>query len=80
MQKMSSQLHVMINCAGRWSVRRSGAERASRNFTCREEAVDYAYRLIYKRGGSVFMHNLDGTVLSVYQYVGKTRRLRNESK
>ncbi len=43
-------------------MRDTGAQRATRVFSSREEAIAFARSLAQRDGGEVFIHNEDGTV------------------
>ncbi|MBK5961563.1 hypothetical protein CCR97_25640 [Rhodoplanes elegans] len=58
------QHHVMPSPNGGWSVRQSGALRASRTFDKQADAVAYARDKLRKNGGELFVHGKDGTVRS----------------
>ena len=47
-----------------WRVRRSGAQRASRNFWMFAEALAYARYLAESRGGILFIHDHRGRIAS----------------
>ena len=54
--------HVVQSVNGGWSVRRSGAVRASRNFTTQADAVTYAREQARKEHGELYVHRRDGTI------------------
>ncbi len=54
--------HVVANPAGGWSVRRSGASRASAVFPSEEAAVVRARELAMREGAEPYVHRADGTV------------------
>lgn len=59
---MSTSRHVSLGYRGEWRVRDTGANRATRVFSSREDAIAFARSLAQKDGGEVFIHNEDGTV------------------
>ena len=59
---MSTGHHVISGYRGEWRVRQAGAQRATRVFATREEAIAYARSLAQREGGDLFVHNEDGTV------------------
>ncbi|MFA4892304.1 DUF2188 domain-containing protein [Brevundimonas sp.] len=59
---MSAGHHVISGYRGEWRVRNTGAARAARVFTSREDAIAFARELARREGGEVFVHNEDGTV------------------
>ena len=62
--------HVVRSIDGRWSVRQSGSERASRVFDRQSDALDYARQKAKKERGELFVHRADGTI-SVSDSYGK---------
>lgn len=63
------QHHVMPSPKGGWSVRQSGAGRASRTFDKQADAVAYVRDKLRKSGGELFVHGKDGTIRSHDTYV-----------
>jgi hypothetical protein len=56
-----SSYHV-ISRTGRWSVKRSGAQRAARVFASQPEAVEYAVKMATPAAAEVVVHKQDGSV------------------
>jgi hypothetical protein len=54
--------HVVPSSDGSWAVRQSGAERASRVFDRKEDAVTYARKEAKKGRGELYIHGKDGTI------------------
>ncbi len=54
--------HVVPDQHGRWSVRKAGADRASRAFDKQSDAVAYAREIVKKAGGELYIHRKDGTI------------------
>jgi hypothetical protein len=54
--------HVVPKAEGGWSVRRTGAAKATRNFESQKEAVNFAKELARKQNGEVYIHGKDGTI------------------
>lgn len=54
--------HVVSRQDGSWSVRKAGAERATRAFATQSDAVAYARELVKKGGGELYVHRKDGTI------------------
>lgn len=54
--------HVVPNPNGGWSVRQSGAKRASRNFDTQKEAVKFGRGLARKEHTEFYLHRKDGTI------------------
>jgi Uncharacterized protein conserved in bacteria (DUF2188) len=64
MKVMPQNQHVISKLNGSWSVRKAGAERASRVFAARDTAITYAREAAKRAGANVYVHSRDGTVLS----------------
>lgn len=56
------QQHVVPDQRGGWSVRKAGAERATRVFSSQGDALAFARHLAQKVGGELYVHAKDGTV------------------
>lgn len=54
--------HVVPSSNGGWSVRKAGAERASRNFDTQAEAIDYGKNQAKKDSADVFIHGKSGKI------------------
>lgn len=54
--------HVVPNSDKGWSVRRSGAARASRVFDTQAQAIDYARSQAKKDKAELYIHKKDGTI------------------
>ena len=54
--------HVIPKSNGEWSVKRTGAERATGNFPTKKGAVATARELVTKSGGELIIHEKDGRV------------------
>lgn len=54
--------HVVTNLKGGWSVKRSGAERASKTFSNQTEAVSYARDIARRTRGELYIHGRDGRI------------------
>ena len=59
---MSKGQHVVPNPKGGWSVRNSGAARATRTFDNQSEAIDFAKEKARKGRGELYVHRSDGTI------------------
>ena len=53
--------HVVPNKGG-WSVRSSGAKRASRTFPTQQEAIESAREKAQKQGTELYIHGRDGKI------------------
>ncbi len=60
--------HVVANTAGGWSVRTSGADRATRAFTKQGDAVKYARNVAKVQGSTLFVHTKDGRIREMDNY------------
>ncbi len=55
--------HVIAKSNGEWSVKRTGAERATGNFSTKKGAITTARELVTKSGGGeLIIHEKDGRV------------------
>lgn len=54
--------HVIPRPNGGWSVRQSGAARASKTFQTQADAVDYARGIARKDNADLYVHRRDGSV------------------
>ena len=54
--------HVVPNQKDSWSVRKSGASRASRVFKTQSEAIKFARKQAKKEGSELYIHKKDGTI------------------
>ena len=60
--RMSKNQHVVPSGAGRWSVRRADAERASGVYSTQREAIAAARGLARAQGVELFIHGQDGII------------------
>jgi hypothetical protein len=54
--------HVVPDQHGAWSVRRAGADRATRVFSTKDAAIAYARDRAKKSGGELYVHAKDGSI------------------
>ena len=54
--------HVVPNPGGGWNVKKGGAEKASKHFDKKEDAVDYARQISKNQGTELVIHKKDGTI------------------
>lgn len=59
--------HVVPSSSG-WSVRGTGASRATRVFSTRREALDFARRIARNNGADLIVHKRDGFVSARTSY------------
>jgi Uncharacterized protein conserved in bacteria (DUF2188) len=59
---MKRDQHVVANPRGGWSVRHTGAARASRVFERQEDAVRYARQVAKRESTELYIHRRDGTI------------------
>lgn len=62
--------HVIPSTKGGWAVRQSGAERASKVFETKEEAVKHARTLAKKDQSELYIHGRDGRIREKSSYGG----------
>jgi hypothetical protein len=60
--------HVVSNPDGGWAVRREGAERASKRFQSKEDAVRYARSICQGERVDLVVHRIDGTIIEKNSY------------
>ncbi|WP_132255845.1 DUF2188 domain-containing protein [Methylobacterium segetis] len=65
---MKKAQHVISRPGGRWSVRASGAARASRIFATQAEAIRYARERAREEGADLYVHRRDGTISTRDRY------------
>jgi hypothetical protein len=70
---MNKSQHVVPNRHGDWAVHRSGASRASRVFSSRKDALDYARKAAKREGSILYLHRNDGMVMSRESFMTSTR-------
>lgn len=54
--------HVVPSSKGGWSVRKTGAERASKNFNTQAEAIDYGKDKAKEDSSDLFVHGRSGKI------------------
>ena len=54
--------HVISNPKGGWSVRQSGAARATRTFATQADAVKFAKQVAKRECTELYIHRRDGTI------------------
>ena len=59
---MKKNQHVVPNQKGGWSVRASGATRASRSFETQADAVAHARDVAKREHVELYVHRRDGTI------------------
>ncbi len=62
MPTKTSSYHVVRNPTEGWSVKKSGAHRASGTFRSQKEATKYARRVASEKNADVVVHNRDGRI------------------
>lgn len=60
--------HVVPNLSGGWSVKNSGATRASRTFDTQVEAVKYGRTAARNARSELYIHGRDGTIKNKNSY------------
>jgi hypothetical protein len=59
MGKKNDEHHVVPNPDDGWDVERSGAERASKHFKTKQEAIDWARKVSQNQGTELVIHGKD---------------------
>jgi Uncharacterized protein conserved in bacteria (DUF2188) len=62
MQQQSQ--HIVPDQHGGWSVRKTGASRATRIFGVQNDAIEFAKHIAQREGSPIYIHSKDGTILS----------------
>jgi uncharacterized protein YdaT len=62
--------HVVPGKQGGWSVKKGGAQRASKNFGTKKDAVDYSRQLSKERKGEFIIHRKDGRIQNADSHGG----------
>jgi hypothetical protein len=62
MAEKKSSVHVITDSNGGWSVRKSGAAKATKAFETQKEAVSFARSDAKKGGRELFIHGRDGSI------------------
>lgn len=60
--------HVVPNRTGGWSVRASGASRATKSFDTQAAAIKHAKRLAMNERTELYIHGRDGTIKEKNSY------------
>lgn len=60
--------HVVPNPRRGWTVKKSGAVRATRVFDTQDQAITYARDLSRAAGSELYVHHRDGTIRSKDSY------------
>ena len=67
---MSKGQHVVPSARGGWSVRATGAARASKTFPTQDAAIQHGKTLAKKEGAELYIHRTDGTIRERNSYGG----------
>jgi hypothetical protein len=54
--------HIVPVPTGGWEVKRAGAERSSRHFSRKEDAVEHARKIVRRSGGDLVVHGRNGRI------------------
>ncbi|MFL0161542.1 DUF2188 domain-containing protein [Aquirufa salirivi] len=60
--------HVVPSLSGGWSVKKSGATKASRNFDRQEQAIQYGRRLSIHEKTEFYIHKKNGIIQNKNSY------------
>ena len=60
--------HVVPNMSGGWSVKKSGSNRATRNFKSRNDALHYGMKVAESQHSQLVVHRKDGRILNSKNY------------
>jgi len=67
MAKRKTQ-HVVPNLKGGWSVRKGGAQKATKRFDTQKEAIQFAKRVSKKQRAELYIHRRDGLIREKNSY------------
>lgn len=59
---MRKEIHVVSNPDGGWDAKRPNADRASKHFETKKEAMDWGRNLAKKEGAELIPHGKDGKI------------------
>ena len=76
--EVSKGQHVVPNREGGWSVRKTGANRVTKNFDTQRDAVEYARSLARKQSSELYIHGKDGTIRGRDSYSSDTMPPRDK--
>lgn len=62
MGKEKAAHHVVLNPAGGWSVKRSGAARASATAKTQQQAIELGQQISRNQGSDLIIHGRDGRI------------------
>lgn len=66
---MRKEIHVVHNQErGGWDAKRQNAERASKHFETKAEAIDWSRKLAQKEGLELIPHSMDGKIQNPNSY------------
>lgn len=72
--------HVIPAKDGKWVVRNSGAERASKTFVRQRDAIEWARGVARQKASEVVIHHRDGTIRSKDSYAKDPNPPRDRKK
>lgn len=62
--------HVVSNKSGGWDVKKGGAQKASKRFDTKLDAINYGRKLSRKAGSEFIVHGKDGKIQSADSHGG----------
>ena len=65
---MGKEIHVVSNPDGGWDVKRPNADRASKHFETKKEAMDWGRNLTKKEGAELIPYGKDGKIQNPNSY------------
>lgn len=73
--KKASQ-HIIYNSDGTWSVRKSGATRATKKFSTKQSAISYGLEVAKRQGVTLYVHTRNGTVEKKSNFISNNQKVK----
>ena len=65
---MASKSQHVVPRDGKWAVRRTGSDRATKKFDTQREAIAHGRKIARNQGAELFIHGSDGRILERSSY------------
>ena len=70
-------VHV-VRRDGKWAVRKAGADRITRSYGTKQEAIDAARGFAINQGSALYIHGNDGRICERFAYEKDSLQRRNK--